>query len=272
MGRQSTQVSENSALRHYRHAGARFDFFSPIMLLSLFFFGWSGWYMHTHNPPPISIPEQLSRMQQTQFIIDEPKPVPKIEKPRPVVEKKVEQPLPQEPIDLTKNPILNQPKDDIVDNPVPQQQQKPVRRVYGLKKVYSTGIGASGNASDAVIGKLGNTLDTDIDTITATESDLKSPPVSITTLTTPPRQKTVVKPEYTKEMLENKIEGVVRVKVLIDIDGKVKQAIVLDDLGFGTKEAVAKACFASLFVPGFVGDRPVSVWIQLKFRFEMLNG
>ena len=241
------------------------------MLLSLLFFGWSGWYMHTHNPPPISIPEQLSKIQQTRFIMDEPKAAPKIEKPRPPVEKKVEAPLPQEPIDLTKQPLMNQPKNEIIEDPTPQVQ-RPVRRVYGLKKVYSTGIGASGNASDAVIGKLGNTLDTDIDTITATDSDLKAPPVSITTLTTAPRPKSVVKPEYTKEMLDNKVEGVVRVKVLVDIDGRVKQAIVLDDLGFGTKQKVAEACFKMMFDPGLVGDKPVSVWTMIKFRFEMLNG
>ena len=73
-------------------------------------------------------------------------------------------------------------------------------------------------------------------------------------------------------MLENRVEGVVRVKVLVDIDGKVKQAVVLDDLGFGSKEKVAEACFKMLFEPALRGNEPVSVWIMIKFRFEMLDG
>jgi hypothetical protein len=255
----------------YVDVAASSDFFTPLMLLSLVFFGGGGWYMHTHNPPPISIPEELSRIQQASFIIEERKAVQKIEKPRPQPVKKEEPPIPREPIDLTKEPLLNQPKNDIVETP-DQPTEKPVRRVYGLKRVYSTGIGASGSLADAVIGKRGNTLETDIDTITATESDLKSPPVSITTLTTPPRLKKTVKPEYTKEMLENRVEGVVRAKIMVDIDGRVKRVIVLDDLGFGTKEKVAEAIFKWLFEPGRIGENPASCWIMVKIRFEMQRG
>ena len=247
------------------------DFFLPVILISFLFFGAGGWYLHTHNPPPVTIEEQMAKMQQTRFIIEEKKPEPKIEPPKPPVKKK-EEPIKEEPIDLTKKPLLNQKRDEIVEMPPPEPVKKPPRRVYGLKKVYSMGIGAGGSAADAIIGKRGNTLDTDIDTITATESDLRSAPVSITTVTTQPRIKQQVKPEYSKEMLENRVEGVVRVKVLVDIDGKVKQAVVLDDLGFGSKEKVAEACFKMLFEPALRGNEPVSVWIMIKFRFEMLDG
>jgi protein TonB len=270
--KQSLQAS-NSTEYLYTGTQPRSDFFVPLMLLSLILFGGSGWYMRTHNPPPVSIPEQLSKMQETRFIMDEPKPAPKIEKPRPIVEKKIEPPIPQEPIDLTKQPLLNQPENDIIDNPAPPPpDQKPVRRVYGLKRVYSTGIGASGSMSDAVIGKIGNTLNTNVDTITATANDLKSAPVSITTITTPPRTKHTIKPEYTKEMLDNRIEGVVRVKVLIDIDGKVKRLIFLDDLGFGSREKVTEAVLQWLFEPALIGSQPVSTWIPLTVRFELQNG
>ena len=259
--------------RYHRRRLSERDFFVPVMTVMVLLFGAAGLYLRTHNPPPVSIAQQMARIPQTRFIINEPKPVPKIEKPKPVpkVEKK-ELPLPEEPIDLTKKPLLDQEKDEIDEQPPPEQVKKPLRRVYGLKKVYSTGIGAGGSAADAIIGKRGNTLNTDIDTITATESDLKSAPVSITRVSTPPRTKNMVKPEYTKEMLENRIEGVVRVKILVDIDGKVKQAIVLDDLGYGSREKVAEACFKSLFEPARIGDDPVSTWIMLRIRFEMLQG
>jgi protein TonB len=250
------------------------DFFMPVMVTSLLLFSGVGYYLRTHNPPPVTVKERLSGVQQTHFIIEERKPAPRIERPKPPVVKKRET-VKEEPVDLTKLPVLNQEKDEIVETPAlpsSEQMKQPPRRVYGLKKVYSTGIGAVGNIADAIIGKRGNTLATDIDTITATESDLKAVPVSITTVSAPPRIKVQVKPEYTKEMLENRIEGVIRVKMLIDVDGRVKQAIVLDDLGFGSKEKVAEACFKMVFEPARRGDRPVSVWIPFKFRFEMLDG
>ena len=217
---------EFAAYDGHRNGGDR-DFFMPVMAASLLFFGAVGYYLHTHNPPPVTIADQISRFQQTRFIIEEQKLEPRIEKPK---SEKKEETVKEEPIDLTKKPLLNQEKDEIIETPQQEEVKKPPRRVYGLKRVYSTGIGASGNAVDAIIGKRGNTLDTDIDTITATESDLKAAPVSITTVTSQPRIKSQVKPEYTKEMLENRIEGIVRVKVLVDIDGKVKQALVLNDL------------------------------------------
>lgn len=80
-----------------------------------------------------------------------------------------------------------------------------------------------------------------------------------------------MKPEYTKEMLENQVEGVVRVEVLVDVDGKVKRAIVLDDLGYGSKEKVSEAYFKMTFEPARRGDEPVSVRIMIRFRFEMLD-
>jgi periplasmic protein TonB len=245
------------------------DFFLPVIVISLCIFGYVGFYFRAHNPPEVSMAEVAAKMQQTHFIIEEERPAPRVEPPPEV---KKETPAKEEVIDLTQKPLLAQEKNETVESPPETQVQKPVRRVYGLKKVYSTGIGASGNASDAIIGKLGNTLNTEIDTIKATESDLSGTPVSITTVTTYPRLKNTVKPEYTKEMLENRIEGVVRVKIIVDIDGRVKQVIVLDDLGYGSKQKVAEACFKMTFEPARVGDTPVCTAILMRIRFEMLNG
>jgi protein TonB len=246
------------------------DLFMPIMATMLLVFGYAGYYLRTHNPPAVSLVDEVARMQQTHFIIDEEKPVPKIEKPKP--EEDSEPLVKEEVIDLSENPLPAQKKNETIEIPPEAPAPKPVRRVYGLKKVYSTGIGASGGASDAIIGKFGNTLDTGIDTIKATESDLLGTPVSITTVTTFPRLKNTVKPEYTKEMLANRIEGVVRVKIIVDIDGRVKRVVVLDDLGYGSKEKVAEACFKMTFEPAMVGDMPVCTSIMMRIRFEMLDG
>ena len=250
------------------------DFFFPVMLLCVILFGGIGIYMKTHNPPPVPIREQFSSIHRTRFIIEEKRPETLPEKKKPV-QPEIKKQEPQkvvEPVDLTNKPLLKQDRNEIIETPPEDVIEKKVRRVYGLKKVYSTGIGAAGNAADAIIGKRGNTLDTEIDTITATENDLKGVPVSVTRVTRMPRIKKAVKPSYTPEMLEKRIEGVVRAKILVDIDGKVKQVIVLDDLGYGSKQMVADAWFKSLFEPAYIGEQPAPTWITVKVRFEMLSG
>jgi hypothetical protein len=245
------------------------DFFTPVLILMLLLAAGAGWYLKVHNPPPISVEERISQIQ-TEFIIEEKPIVKEPVKPKPIPqEKKVEIEKPKEPIDLTEKPVLNQKQDDIV-KPSTEEQPKPVRRVYGLKRVYSTGFGASGDAADAVIGKLGNTLNTEIDTFTATNEELKGSLVSITTVTSQPKLKVNAKPEYTKEMLENKIEGFVKAKILVDIDGKVKKVVVMDDLGFGSKGKVYEACLKLLFEPAYVGADAVASWITIKFNFKII--
>lgn len=250
------------------------DFFFPLMLLCIILFGGIGWYLKTHNPPPVPVHEKSVSLHRTRFIIEQKQPGPIPEKKKPVQPeiKKTEPEKIVKPIDLTDKPLLKQDRDESTETPAKQENKNKVRRVYGLKKVYSTGIGVSGNAADAIIGKRGNTLDTGIDTITATDSDLKGVPVSVTRVTRMPRIKKAVKPSYTPEMLEKRIEGIVRAKILVDIDGKVKQVIVLDDLGYGSKQMVAEAWFKSLFDPAFIGDEPAPTWIIVKVRFEMLPG
>jgi TonB family protein len=192
-----------------------------------------------------------------------PKPAPR---PRPVVEKKK---TPVEPVDLPKKPLMNQKTED--NQPQPAKDSRPVRRVYGLRKVYSTGIGAGGNMSDAVVGKLGNTTDKDYDTLQATEEEIRGRIVSTTTVTTPPRYRKRVKPEYTETMLTERTEGVVKVRVLIDIDGKVKKAEALNDIGADAVSQAVKATMAMEFDPARRGTEPVAVWIIVPIRFVVLG-
>jgi hypothetical protein len=261
--------SGNSGEGYTLYKDGNNDFFFPVMLVCVLLFGGAGYYLKINNPPPVPIREKVAAINQTRFIIEEPKPKQVHQEKKTEIKKN--KPIEEKPIDLTEKPLLNQEKDEIVEKP-PLEKKKKVRRVYGLKKVYSMGIGASGSAADAIIGKRGNTLNTAIDTITATESDFKGEPVSITRVTRAPRIKKAIKPEYTPEMIEKRIEGTVRANILVDIDGRVKQVIVLDDLGYGSKQMVADAWFKSFFEPAMIDDRPVPTWITVKVRFKMLSG
>jgi hypothetical protein len=57
----------------------------------------------------------------------------------------------------------------------------------------------------------------------------------------------------------------------VDIDGKVKKAIVLNDLGYGSKERVYDACLKLLFDPALRDNEPVAVWIAISFTFVLSN-
>ena len=249
--------------------------FQVSMALSLAAFGAIGLYLHTHNPPPYLLEEKMARARQVSFIIEEqkkpavvqPKPV---EPPKPKIKKK--EPVQKEPIDLTKKPELNKKTDDLTPDNTQAQIPKPARRIYGLRKVYATGIGEGGVAADAVIGKLGNTLATDIDTVTALPKDLKGTIAPITTVTQAPKLLKDVKPEYSKEMIEAKVEGSVKAHLLIDIDGSVKEVRILSDLGFGTKERATEAFLQWKFAPAKKGNQPVAVWITFSIRFVLLPG
>jgi TonB family protein len=125
--------------------------------------------------------------------------------------------------------------------------------------------------SDAVIGKLGNTINKDFDTLVATDEEIKGQIVSTTTVTAAPRFRKRVMPNYTPEMIDNRIEGVVKVKALVDIDGKVKKAEALNDLGFEAARQALDASLAMEFDPAMRGKEPVAVWIIIPIRFVMIG-
>jgi len=49
------------------------------------------------------------------------------------------------------------------------------------------------------------------------------------------------KPVYSMDMIENKVQGSVKLKLLVGSDGSIKEYIILNDLGHGTNEAIHKA-------------------------------
>jgi hypothetical protein len=234
--------------------------YGTVLLLCVSFFAGTGAYFRTVKPDIFNISEKIS-MMRTNFVMPQEKKVKKTIVPPKKAEVK------EKPVDLTQNPVLKQKDEDIQ-----KKEDKPeaARRVYGLRKVYSRGIGAGGSLSDAVIGKIGNTINKDVDDIAATKEDIKGKVVSATTVTTAPRYKKRVKPEYTQEMIDNKIEGVIKLKVLVDIDGRVKKAAALNDLGYGSAQRAVEACYLMEFEPAMRGEEAVAVEIIISIRFVLL--
>ena len=97
---------------------------------------------------------------------------------------------------------------------------------------------------------------------------LKGKLVSVTRLARMPVLSVASKPNYTAEMKRRNLAGKLRAKVLVDSDGKVKDAVVLADLGYGTREAGLAALRKLEFDPGYADGAAVAVWIPFTFTFE----
>ena len=220
-------------------------------------------------PPVRQVIRHSVRSIATEFRLTEPRHAAK--PPEPVVAKR-EKAHPAAPLELPEKPVEDP---TLTEAPLVEQQpepeKKPVRKVFGLRRVYSTGLGSGGSMSDAVVGKIGNTISKEYDTVTATESDIKGVVVSSATVTTAPRFRKIVKPSYTKEMIDRKVEGTVKVKVLVDIDGKVKKATCLNDIGLESSAQAVKATLEMEFDPAMRGSDPVAVWIIIPIRFVLLG-
>jgi len=110
--------------------------FKVVFILVLSLFIGFGLYLNGIEPPVQQIAEKIDRIK-TQFLIEEKKKVAE-EKPKPkkkeIKKKKVEK-KPEEPVDLTKKPLLKQKVDDI--KPTTTTTRKKVRRVYGLRRALA---------------------------------------------------------------------------------------------------------------------------------------
>jgi len=226
-----------------------------LLVICLFLFGF--FLLSKVEVLPEPIKEKITTIRTTFSISQE-----EVKPPPP--------PTPPKPIDLSERlrvvDITEIPR-EITDTPPPQEEQ---RRVFGLQQVFTTGLGASGDMSSAVVGRFGNTVDTPFDTITATPDDLAARIVPASAVTQAPVFRRRVLPEITDEIRRSGISGTVRVRVLVDIDGRVVQAFAQNDLGFGTAEAAVAACLQMEFAPAQIGDQLVAVWITIPVRFERL--
>ena len=79
------------------------------------------------------------------------------------------------------------------------------------------------------------------------------------------------KPIYSMEMVENKVEGSVKIKLLVGSDGSIKEYIIMNDLGHGTNEAIHKALQKMRFSAARKNKKRVSVWIETTIYFKPPN-
>ncbi|PYT09624.1 MAG: hypothetical protein DMF60_02175, partial [Acidobacteria bacterium] len=77
-------------------------------------------------------------------------------------------------------------------------------------------------------------------------------------------------PMFTEEARRNKIQGVVRLKIFIDVSGKVTQVLVTRGLPDGLDLQAIRAAYQMRFKPAMKNGSPVSFWLSnLEVEFNL---
>ena len=69
-------------------------------------------------------------------------------------------------------------------------------------------------------------------------------------------------PLYTEEARKNKIQGTVRVRILVGADGRVKKASITAGLPDGLNEMAIQAVYKMQFKPAMKSGQPVAFWLN----------
>lgn len=184
-----------------------------------------------------------------------PSPTQKMEYNFSIQEKIIEAPL-QEP---TKPEALNISQQKAANQQVVPEPQK----VFGMNNDSLT------STSDSAVGvKMGNTIASEKDNI---ESDGEALPVAVQEflVTKMPRLKKEVRPPYPLEAKRAGIEGSVVFEILIDANGKVREARLIKGVGSGLDEAAFSAIQQFEFEPAMMEQTPVAVRIRYAYRFVL---
>lgn len=77
------------------------------------------------------------------------------------------------------------------------------------------------------------------------------------------------KPLYTEEARKNKIQGVIRMRVLVSADGSVQQVRLTSHLPDGLDEQAIAAARKMRFRPAMRAGQPVAFWVPVEVEFNL---
>lgn len=86
---------------------------------------------------------------------------------------------------------------------------------------------------------------------------------------TPPRALNEPRPNYTEEARTNKVQGIVRARILIGSDGLVKQVRITRGLPYGLDEEAIRAAMQMRFRPAMKDGAEVAYWMTLNVEFNL---
>ncbi|HET6348635.1 MAG TPA: energy transducer TonB [Candidatus Krumholzibacteria bacterium] len=85
---------------------------------------------------------------------------------------------------------------------------------------------------------------------------------------TPPQLVSINPPAYPEMVRNAGIDGTVLVRVFVGLNGRVKDAKVVEGIG-ALREAALASARTALFTPATQGTHPVEVWVVIPITFEL---
>ena len=102
------------------------------------------------------------------------------------------------------------------------------------------------------------------------ETEVPPPPPPLIEAKLDPRYKSTFQPDYPPYEQRNEIEGTARVRVLVGIDGRVKDVIELSSASPGFFAETRRRAIAKWrFKPATRGGTPEESWVTMTVRFEL---
>jgi TonB family protein len=80
------------------------------------------------------------------------------------------------------------------------------------------------------------------------------------------------RPEYTDRARNHGVQGMVRIRALVEADGSVKDVRLVSHLPDGLDEAAIKAVRKMRFKPATKDGQPVAFWVTLEVEFNLRRG
>ncbi|MAW07612.1 MAG: hypothetical protein CME61_04950 [Halobacteriovoraceae bacterium] len=140
------------------------------------------------------------------------------------------------------------------------------RKVFGVNKkaLRSSELGS-------IKTKLGNTIAKKVDQKKLKKGDEESLPIPEEDymVTAMPRVVSEFRNPYPKEAKEKGIEGKVILEILIDDQGRVRKATLIDGPGYGLNEVALNSIKKFKFAPAKIGDQSVAVVIRYGINFVL---
>lgn len=180
-----------------------------------------------------------------------------------------EVPIVSEPVEVQNLTEIKEEKPKVILKSVNAPEEgKKVREVFGANRNSYTDSDVSD--AEAVSAKKGNTLakTTDKEVLTSEDADTLPTPTEEYLVSQMPKVLNEVRPEYPKEARDKKIEGKVVMDILVDQNGVVRTASIVDGEKMfypGALEAIKKFSFS----PAQVDGKPVAVKIRYTLRFQL---
>jgi protein TonB len=144
----------------------------------------------------------------------------------------------------------------------PKEAPIPKRAVFGASRRSIT-------SDEGLTTKAGNTVakTPDSEKLNSDDDDQLPIPTEEFMVSEMPTLLNEVRVPYPEEARKKRIEGVVIMDILVDAQGRVRQAVLVSGPGEGLNEAALQAIKSFQFKPARVEQQPVAVRIRYAYRF-----